>query len=918
MPKDWPLGMPPSLSTDLPEQMLALVIDRGRYGRPADAVSVRHVPRPRLEAGDAGKVLVAILASGPNFNTNFAALGLPVPPFGRGDPARVHIPGSDAVGIVVDAGPAVRGLKLGQAVIVDSWTGFNIRGYETHDGFNAQFAVIEEERAIPVPPELGSQTPIRLAPLMLTYGTAYRAVVERLNVQPGESLLVMGGGKGTSYACVQLGKALGARVVLVGSNPELMQSLVDRGLVDAYVDRRALPREMFGPLAAGQDPEMWQMRTEPFRQAVFAAAGGPVDKVFEHTGGTNFPLLVSCLRAGGALAFFGATGQGVKGEYKETFFYDGRRYVMDARWVWMRQKQVVFRKGAPAAVLAEIGLPPGRRALVWGAGEGARAAVEALLRRSADVVVLVSRSEEAEGVAAMRAMGIADTHLLDSDAFTLPADMPDPLLPEGRPNPEYTSGYLRYAQELGKALWSVWGTRRSPDVVFDESGRSTLQYSTFLARDFDEKDVFPCGHVVVRGGYDLTISGSHMYGAAQAAEVVRLLANGRIVMEEEDLEVVGLPELPLIQQRMLDGSMRKSKGVALVQADRVNRPLADYVGAYFGRPLREADPDAGRFLDVSLIEEIALVTLTRPEALNALNEGLIEELGDLVRELREHRGLGGTRVAAIILTGHGRSFVAGADVTGFVDASAKVVAGLAAKVNRVFLELEELPVPVVALIDGFALGGGNELAMSADYRIATENARFGQPEVKLGIFPGYGGMQRLPRLVGPVLAADLCLNGEPIDAVAAREAGLVDEVHPAATAIRRAYSLALDLAGGARQVARRDWDAEGRRWAGELASLLTRSEVRALLSAHIPDSIEAAEAAAARKAAGRAALEAMAYGFEHGFQQGLAHDAEAFGRIVASPGGQEWIRRFLAKDPQQASLLTLIELQGSLQAPEAS
>ncbi len=462
MSKDWPLGMPPSLSTDLPEQMLALVIDRGRYGRPADVVSVRHVSRPRLEAGDAGKVLVAILACGPNFNTNFAALGLPVPPFGRGDPARLHIPGSDAVGLVVDAGPAVRGLKLGQAVILDSWTGFNIRGYETHDGFNAQFAVIEEERAIPVPPELEGQTPIRLAPLILTYGTAYRAVVERLNVQPGESLLVMGGGKGTSYAGAQLGKALGARVVLVGSNPELMQSLVDRGLVDAYVDRRTMPREVFGVLPAGEDPEAWQARTEPFRQAVFAAAGGPVDKVFEHTGGTNFPLLVSCLRPGGTLAFFGATGQGVKGEYKQTFFYDGCRYVMDARWVWMRQKQVMFRRSAPATVLAEIGFPPGRRALVWGAGEGARAAVEALLRRSADVVVLASESREGEGVAAIRALGVAETNVLDSDVFTLPADMPDPLLPEGRPNPEYTSGYLRPRAGAGQgALAGVGDTEES-------------------------------------------------------------------------------------------------------------------------------------------------------------------------------------------------------------------------------------------------------------------------------------------------------------------------------------------------------------------------------------------------------------------------------------------------------------------------
>src|SRR4030065_520041 len=110
---------------------------------------------------------------------HFAAMGLPVPVVGRGDTATVHMPGSDARGVVVDAGAAISRVKVGQAVILDSWTGNNIRGYETHDGFNAQFAIVDEERAIPLPSPLRAHTPERLAAMLLSCGTAYRVGVEK-------------------------------------------------------------------------------------------------------------------------------------------------------------------------------------------------------------------------------------------------------------------------------------------------------------------------------------------------------------------------------------------------------------------------------------------------------------------------------------------------------------------------------------------------------------------------------------------------------------------------------------------------------------------------------------------------------------------------------------------------------------------
>src|SRR5512134_2559555 len=265
--ESWPLGVPPTLGAPLPPRMRALTIRRDRYGPPSLSVRCEFVPTPRLAPTDAKRVLVSLLATGPNFNTNFAALGLPVPVFGKGDPAAVHVPGSDALGIVVDAGPGVSAVKVGQAVILDSWTGRNIRGYETHDGFNAQFAVVDEERAVPVTGALRDHTPERLAAMLLTYGTAYRAVAERLSVRPGDSVLVMGGGKGTSFPGAQIAKALGARVILMGSNPELALSLVSRGMADAFVDRRSIPGEAFGVIHVGMPYSEWERRSEPFRRA---------------------------------------------------------------------------------------------------------------------------------------------------------------------------------------------------------------------------------------------------------------------------------------------------------------------------------------------------------------------------------------------------------------------------------------------------------------------------------------------------------------------------------------------------------------------------------------------------------------------------------------------------------------------------
>jgi enoyl-CoA hydratase len=181
------------------------------------------------------------------------------------------------------------------------------------------------------------------------------------------------------------------------------------------------------------------------------------------------------------------------------------------------------------------------------------------------------------------------------------------------------------------------------------------------------------------------------------------------------------------------------------------------------------------FLTFEVAERIATVTVNRPDKLNALNDATIAELGAAIDEARIREDVGG-----IIITGAGRSFVAGADISEMQGQSAFVAKARARSGQAVFRRIEMSPKPVIAAVNGFALGGGCELAMACHVRLASEHAKFGQPEVKLGILPGYGGTQRLPRLVGKGVALQLLLTGEMIDAQEALRIGLVNRVVHAA------------------------------------------------------------------------------------------------------------------------------------------
>lgn len=188
---------------------------------------------------------------------------------------------------------------------------------------------------------------------------------------------------------------------------------------------------------------------------------------------------------------------------------------------------------------------------------------------------------------------------------------------------------------------------------------------------------------------------------------------------------------------------------------------------------------------------ITIVTINRPDVLNALNAVTVREIYDCFGQLDNDR-----TVTVVIVTGSGdKSFVAGADINELKAADREGGLDISHNGQSAFGKVEELSKPVIAAVNGYALGGGCELAMACDMRIASEKAKFGQPEVTLGLIPGYGGTQRLSRLVGKGVAKKLILTGEIVDAQEALRIGLVEKVVPHEKLMEEAEALAVRLAG---------------------------------------------------------------------------------------------------------------------------
>jgi enoyl-CoA hydratase len=241
---------------------------------------------------------------------------------------------------------------------------------------------------------------------------------------------------------------------------------------------------------------------------------------------------------------------------------------------------------------------------------------------------------------------------------------------------------------------------------------------------------------------------------------------------------------------------------------------------------------------------VALITVNRPQKLNALSREVIAELDDAFTRVADHQA---TR--AVIITGAGeKAFVAGADINELAVLTAAESRQLARRGQAVYRKLETCGKPSVAAVNGFALGGGMELAMACTVRFASENAKLGQPEVKLGIIPAYGGTQRLPRIVGRGIALEMLLDGEPITAAEALRIGLVNEVVPQAELL--SYS--------------RTW----------LAKVLANAPLAIGLT-----------------------MEAVDVGLNCSLEEGLRFEAAAFGVSASTQDRVEGTRAFLEKRP---------------------
>src|SRR5262245_4735839 len=203
---------------------------------------------------------------------------------------------------------------------------------------------------------------------------------------------------------------------------------------------------------------------------------------------------------------------------------------------------------------------------------------------------------------------------------------------------------------------------------------------------------------------------------------------------------------------------------------------------------RWSRPMSYEFINVEQKGRVGIITLNRPKQLNALSPGLMQELGKALAAFDADAGIG-----AILLTGNEKAFAAGADITAMKDYS--YMHAYLTDYITAWEHFRALRKPVIAAVAGYALGGGNELAMQCDIVIAADNAKFGQPEINLGVMPGYGGTQRLPRFTSKAKAMDLCLTARTMDAQEAERAGLVSRVVPLDKLLDEAFSVAEKIAG---------------------------------------------------------------------------------------------------------------------------
>jgi acrylyl-CoA reductase (NADPH)/3-hydroxypropionyl-CoA dehydratase/3-hydroxypropionyl-CoA synthetase len=909
-PEPLPLGAPfrPGLDP-LParHRVWAVLKDaRGRpaHGDPREALRAVTQPVPTIGPNEA---LGYVLYAGLTYNTVFAARGVPISVFDLHD-RDLHVPGSGAVVVVAAVGgeaaregrlkvgelrvlyPGVSNLLSPRAGEDPMHADFKIQGYETPDGSFAQFVRCQAPQLLLHSERL---TLAEGSSYMLDLETVYKALYDVARVAPGERVFVEGAAGGTGQYAVACAALRGARVTGLVSTEDKGKLVLRRGGA-AYVNRKDDTfAGTFTPVPAdGAAHAAWRDAGRAFRDAVAARNdGGKIDVVVSSVGRDLFARMVDLLAPGGRLVFYGATSG-----YTLTF---------------------LGKPGSASAgdMLARAGLRPHAGVLVYYNGEAAGDdpvggdAIAAALAAGARVAA-VTRTEAAAARVreSWRVTGTVSLEGLSATkGFEWPACMPD-YDTDGDGYRRYQDRTLKpFGQAVGRLLATADNPRGNPDVIVERTGQDTLGTSTFLARPFtgvvvyvegteDRRFAFYAPNVWMHQKRVLfptfAILGSHLSNAHQAEECVRLLDASALTVQPPAIH--DWAELADANQALHENrhagtlTIRIGASPALDRA-RTVREVYEAWGSRFvdGRTVRaRVDPvRPGR------PEAVALVTIDSPPA-NALGA---EVLDDLERALDAIDA--DAHVKAVVLAGAGTMFVAGADIRQLrAFATADAVSAFATRAQRLFARLGTLRAPVVSAVDGYALGGGNELQMACAWRVAGARAELGQPEINLHVIPGFGGTQMLPRLairrarVGGgqmytllVEALAVLLDGRRRPASRALALGMVDEVAPA-----DALSHALD-------VARRIATGEFR---GALGSPLAETSTVACPNLERDADIQrllAHHGEIPRAAPAAAILEVVRVGLTEGLSAGLALEARRFGELTASPDGRAGIDRFFAR-----------------------
>jgi acrylyl-CoA reductase (NADPH)/3-hydroxypropionyl-CoA dehydratase/3-hydroxypropionyl-CoA synthetase len=879
---------------------------KDRFGRPAHDEPRAALHRVTLPVPAPGphEAIGYVLYAGLTYNTLFAARGVPISVFDLHD-RDLHVPGSGAVVLVAALGsetaregrlktgelrvlyPGVSNLLSPRAGEDPMHADFKIQGYETPDGSFCQFVRVQAPQLLAHSARL---TLPEASSYMLDLETVYKALFDVARVGVDERVFVEGAAGGTGLYAVACAVLRGAQVTGLVSTEDKGRLVLGRG-ARAFVNRKdPAVAGAFTPVPRERGArDAWTSAGRKLLDLVRDANGGaPMDVVVSSVGRDLFPRMIDLLGPGGRLVFYGATSG-----YTLTF---------------------LGKPGAAPAVemLGRAGLRPTHGVLVYWRGRGDAVGADAVataLRAGARVVVATRTDAEAAEVrAAHRVQGVVSLETLARDGgLRWPEAMPDyDADPDGYR--VYQDATLKpFGLAVGRLLAAPDNPRGNPDLIVERAGQDTLGISTFLARPFtgvvvyledtaDDRLSFYAPNVWMHQKRVLfphfAILGSHLSNAHQAEEVVRLLESGALAIHPP--AVHGWDELAEAHQAIHEnrhaGTLTVRIGAtAPLDGLRTARAVYEAWGSRHvdGKAIRvRIDP-----VRPGLPELVALVTIDVPPA-NALGGATLDDLERVLDTLEAE-----PQLKAAVLTGGGSLFVAGADIRQLRAFSrAGDVETLAARAQRLFGRIARLPAPVIAAVDGYALGGGNELQMACAYRVASRRAELGQPEINLHVIPGFGGTQMLPRLAARraragggqmfsllVDALAVLLDGRRRSAERMLALGVVDEVAPA-DALAHALGVARRIALG---------EFTGALWsplteAGTLAfpNVERDPEIQRLLAHHerVPRAVPA-----------RAILDLVRLGFAQGVGAGLAAEACEFGRLVVSDEGRAGLDRFLAR-----------------------